>query len=100
VGFRFLLQGKREGEVGALVGSTAWLENVVALGKGRGGRGWVFDVGVDTHRDGVEGLELVAGMVDEVRRRERGAQHKVRFVISMLPPPPPSFLFLLFATPF
>ena len=85
VGFRFLLQGKREGEVAALVRSVAWVENVVALAEGRGGLGWAFDVGVDTHRDGVEGLELVADMVDEVRRQEKkkgGSNEPVRFVIS------------------
>jgi L-rhamnono-1,4-lactonase len=92
VGFRFLLQGKREGEVGALVQSVAWVENVAALGKGRDGKGWVFDVGVDTHRDGVEALELVAGMVDAVRKQEKkhANTEPVRFVISTPSSPFPS----------
>lgn len=84
VGFRYLLQGKGEGVVQNLVASEEWLGNLVALGKGRGGRGWAFDVGVDVHRDGVEVLECIVGMVREVRRREEsaGGQGRVEFVLS------------------
>lgn len=86
VGFRYLLQGKAEGEVKRLVQSESWLENIVSLSKGRGGKGWAFDVGVDTHRDGVETLEVVGEMIYEVRRREEisGDGKSVRFVLSKL----------------
>lgn len=84
VGFRFLLQGKGEGEVEKLVGSEEWVENIVGLSRGRGGKGWVFDVGVDTNRDGVEQLEVVADMIARVREREKEGNHHVRFVLSML----------------
>lgn len=85
VGFRYLLQGKKEGEVGRLVGSDAWVENVVSLGKGRGGEGWAFDVGVDVHRDGPEPLVVVGEMIRKVREQEveSGSETKpVRFVLS------------------
>lgn len=85
VGFRYLLQGKEEGEVTNLVGSEEFVENVVSLGKGRGGRGWAFDVGVDINRDGTEPLRAVGGTIREVREREgyndSGAL-PVRFVLS------------------
>lgn len=84
VGFRYLLQGKAEGEVQKLVSSEAWLDNVASLSTGRGGRGWAFDVGVDTHRDGVERLGEVAGMIAGVRKREAG-DRRVRFVLSKSP---------------
>ncbi|KAF1851522.1 uncharacterized protein K460DRAFT_36570 [Cucurbitaria berberidis CBS 394.84] len=86
VGFRYLLQGKAEGEVKRLVESEDWLQNIVSLRDGRGGKGWAFDVGVDTHRDGVEQLEHVGGMIAEVRRREAnsGGQGHVRFVLNHL----------------
>lgn len=85
VGFRYLLQGKEEGEVARLVGSSDWVENIVSLGKGREGRGWAFDVGVDIHRDGTEPLGAVSEMVQRVREREAeigGGSHAVRFVLS------------------
>ncbi|CAO2657874.1 Nn.00g071340.m01.CDS01 [Neocucurbitaria sp. VM-36] len=91
VGFRYLLQGKAEGEVKRLVESEGWLENIVSLREGRGGKGWAFDVGVDTHRDGVEQLESIVGMIQEVRRREAsssGQQGHVRFVLNHLCKPP------------
>lgn len=85
VGFRYLLQGKAEGEVKRLVESEDWLNNILALRHGRGGKGWAFDVGIDTNRDGVEQVEHVGAMIDSVRRREASAnQHgHVRFVLSM-----------------
>lgn len=86
VGFRSLLQGKNESEVASLVGSENWIANIVALGTGRAGQGWSFDVGVDVNRDGEGGLEEVVKMVGEVRRREEGRAEdkggRVRFVLS------------------
>ena len=73
-GFRYLLQGKKEGEVERIVGTGDWVRNV-----GRLGARWAFDVGVDVHRDGEGGLEAVWEMVREVRR-EGG--EGVRFVLS------------------
>lgn len=87
VGFRYLLQGKEEGEVEKLVGSDDWVENIVSLGKGRGGKGWAFDVGVDIHRDGSEPLGAVGEMIHRVREREAqngGGSQPVRFVLSKL----------------
>ena len=85
VGFRYLLQGKEEGEVKKLVSSEEWVDNIAALGKGRGGKGWAFDVGVDIHRDGPEPLGSVGEMILRVREREakdgKGTQ-PVRFVLS------------------
>lgn len=78
VGFRFLLQGKKPGEVEALVSSEVWLSNIVSLDKARAGKGWTFDVGVDIHRDGEEGLKAVGGMIKEVRRRGGAG----RFILS------------------
>jgi L-rhamnono-1,4-lactonase len=91
VGFRYLLQGKPPGEVASLLQSAAWMENICALGKGRGGKGWTFDVGVDTNRDGVEMLEEAGSMIQRVRekeKQERGNAKPVRFVISTFSPPP------------
>jgi len=89
VGFRFLLQGKEDGEVARLVGNDDWIENIVSLGKGRGGKGWVFDVGVDIHRDGTEPLGAVGEMIEKVREREAqvgGGNQPVRFVLSKSSP--------------
>ncbi|KAL5113744.1 hypothetical protein ACEQ8H_008386 [Pleosporales sp. CAS-2024a] len=71
VGFRFLLQGKKQGEVTRLVGRQDWIDNLLSLGKGPrpNGKGWTFDVGVDLHRDGDEGLIAVGGMIEQVRKR-------------------------------
>lgn len=77
VGFRYLLQGKKEGEVEKTVKSEEWVRNVVGLGAR-----WAFDVGVDVHRDGEGGLEAVGEMVREVRKLEGG--EAVRFVLSEL----------------
>ncbi|KAH6643071.1 hypothetical protein C7974DRAFT_116635 [Boeremia exigua] len=87
VGFRYLLQGKEEGEVKNLVGNEAWIENIVSLGKGRGGKGWVFDVGVDIHRDGTEPLGEVGELIRRVREREAhigNGGRPVRFVLNHL----------------
>ncbi|KAF1926218.1 uncharacterized protein M421DRAFT_94079 [Didymella exigua CBS 183.55] len=87
VGFRYLLQGKEQGEVKSLVSNDDWIENIVSLGKGRGGKGWAFDVGVDIHRDGTDPLGAVGGMILKVREREaqsgKGSQ-PVRFVLNHL----------------
>ncbi|KAF2853579.1 hypothetical protein T440DRAFT_487463 [Plenodomus tracheiphilus IPT5] len=88
VGFRYLLQGKGEGEVKKLVQSPDWIENIVSLGRGRGGIGWTFDIGVDTHRDGVEPLEAVCQMIRDVRVIEKekeksgGSRKGVRFIFT------------------
>ena len=85
VGFRYLLQGKAEGEVKSLVSNDDWVENIVSLGKGRGGKGWAFDVGVDIHRDGTDPLGAVGEMILNVREREAqddNAAQPVRFVLS------------------
>jgi L-rhamnono-1,4-lactonase len=85
VGFRYLLQGKTGEEVRDLTGNVDWLENIMSLGRGRDGKGWAFDVGVDTHRDGDEPLERVADMIEAVRLKEtrNGEKGKgVRFVLS------------------
>jgi hypothetical protein len=91
VGFRYLLQGKVDGEVERLVSSEDWLSNMLELGKSEayGGKkgGWAFDVGADVNRDGVDGLIAVGKMVGEVRRRERERSETVepvRFVLSKL----------------
>jgi L-rhamnono-1,4-lactonase len=86
VGFRYLLQGKGEGEVAKLVGEEDWIANICQLSKSSeyGGKegGWVFEVGADVNRDGMEGLNAIVGMVGEVRKREAGEQTPVRFVLS------------------
>lgn len=82
VGFRYLLQGKGEGEVGRIVGSEEWMGNLVKLGR----EGKVFDVGVDINRDGEEGLKEVGEMIQRVREREkkdgRDERRRGRFVLS------------------
>lgn len=88
VGFRYLLQGKQEGEVKSLVSNDDWVENIVSLGKGRGGKGWAFDVGVDIHRDGTDPLGAVGEMILKVREREAqngSGSQPVRFVLSKPP---------------
>lgn len=85
VGFRYLLQGKAEGEVKKLVSNEDWIENIVNLSSGRGGKGWAFDVGVDIHRDGTDPLAAVGEMILKVREREaqNGSRGQpVRFVLS------------------
>ncbi|KAJ4988836.1 amidohydrolase family protein [Stagonosporopsis vannaccii] len=87
VGFRYLLQGKEQGEVARLVGNDDWIENIVSLGNGRAGKGWAFDVGVDIHRDGTEPLVAVSEMIQRVRDREAqigGGAQPVRFVLNHL----------------
>ncbi|KAF2627534.1 hypothetical protein BU25DRAFT_341336 [Macroventuria anomochaeta] len=87
VGFRYLLQGKEEGEVKKLVSSEDWIENIVSLGKGRGGKGWAFDIGVDIHRDGPDPLGAVGEMIQRVREREstdKNGTQPVRFVLNHL----------------
>ena len=82
VGFRCLLQGMRgEGEMRGVALGEAWVGNLVGLGSGRGGRGWAFDVGVDSRSGGVWQVEVAAEMVERVRA-EGG---RTVFVISGLP---------------
>jgi L-rhamnono-1,4-lactonase len=90
VGFRYLLQGKGSEEVKRLAENEDFLENILDLRSGRTRtgrkiqRGWTFDVGVDAHRDGVEVVEYVTGMVEAVRTRERDSPEEgaVTFVLS------------------
>lgn len=86
VGFRFLLQGIRdEGELRYQVGKEAWLRNMVALGRGRGGRGWSFDIGVDTRSGGVWQVECIADMVERVREIEsEEGSSRTNFILSKL----------------
>lgn len=83
VGFRYLLQGRGEDAVRQLVQNEDWIGNIAALRKGRGGKGWTFDVGADAHRDGAEVIEVVADMVEKVRAVERESPElgSVRFVL-------------------
>lgn len=88
VGFRCLLQGMREeGEMRGVALGEAWVGNLVGLGSGRGGRGWAFDVGVDSRSGGVWQVEVAAEMVERVRV-DGG---RTVFVVSGLP-----FFFLFF----
>lgn len=86
VGFRYLLQGKEEGEVERLVKTEDWLSNLLRLREGRKGRGWSFDVGVDAHQDGVAVVEVVADMVGKVRALESSSPEagNVRFILNHL----------------
>lgn len=78
VGFRYLLQGKSGEEIRSIVeGDGRFGENLrLVSGRGKG----FFDVGVDCHRDGVEGLEVVAGLVES--SKEKGVE--VKWVLSKL----------------
>jgi L-rhamnono-1,4-lactonase len=88
VGFRYLLQGKGEGVVeGMLEGEKGgwWLSNLGELKTGNAGRGWCFDVGVDTHRDGMGPFEAVKGLIERTRVWEEKSESPgkpVRFVLS------------------
>ncbi|KAF2017669.1 hypothetical protein BU24DRAFT_155586 [Aaosphaeria arxii CBS 175.79] len=86
VGFRYLLQGiNDEGEMRALVGSQRWVTNLLSLRRGRGGRGWAFDVGVDTHGGGIWQLDVAAGMIDKIRGIEANdGAGNVAFVLNHL----------------
>ncbi|ORY14155.1 hypothetical protein BCR34DRAFT_599360 [Clohesyomyces aquaticus] len=89
VGFRYLLQGITvESEMRNLVEGEAWLKNILRLRKGREGKGWCFDVGVDAHRGGIWQMRVVADMVDRVREMEGGDEEgRVRFVLNHLSKP-------------
>lgn len=89
VGFRYLLQGKGEGVVQKLLGGEneeAWAKNLAVLRRGRGGKGWTFDVGVDVHRDGYDPMQAVQKLIAKVREEEgkEGVEKGkgVRFVLS------------------
>lgn len=64
VGFRYLLQGRGEEEVRALVEGEAFRANVRGVCERKGGRGRVFDVGVDAHGWGVGSVEVAGGLVE------------------------------------
>ncbi|OCK72848.1 hypothetical protein K432DRAFT_314620 [Lepidopterella palustris CBS 459.81] len=96
VGFRYLLQGiQSESEMRALVLGEDWMKNLLSLRRGRGGRGWCFDVGVDVNGVGVWQLEVLGEMVRHVRAREQeegeGEGEEgggVKFVLNHLCKPP------------
>lgn len=84
VGFRYLIQGiRQEEEMRNLVLSETWLQNTLRLRMGRAGKGWVFDIGVDTHGGGAWQLEVAADMVDRIRAFE-GDERGVVFVLNHL----------------
>ncbi|CAI6339820.1 unnamed protein product [Periconia digitata] len=80
VGFRYLLQGRGVDGVKSAAGNAEFVRNVVKLAAMDGGKGKVFDVGADAHRDGVEAVEAVGELVANVRKAEGG--EKVRFVMN------------------
>ncbi|KAF1832590.1 hypothetical protein BDW02DRAFT_649019 [Decorospora gaudefroyi] len=99
VGFRYLLQGTKEDE-GVVAGtltkhvwqSALWVLNLCALRRGRDGAGWCFDIGVDTHRDGVKPFqavrELIRSLRDEEARGHPPPGKPVRLVLNHLVKPP------------
>ena len=95
VGFRYLLQGKGEGAVSKMLTERGewWDSNLCALKELEGtSDAWCFDVGVDTHRDGMEPTEAVASLIKRVRAhedREGASGKRVKFVLS-------KFVFLYF----
>ncbi|KAF2197701.1 hypothetical protein GQ43DRAFT_444024, partial [Delitschia confertaspora ATCC 74209] len=83
-GFRYLMQGiKQQKEMEELVLGQDWLENLVSQSKGRAGRGWTFDIGVDTRSGGVWQVEVAATMVERARKMEaeRGLG-SVKFILN------------------
>lgn len=88
VGFRYLLQGiKVEVTLRDLLESKHWLNNILRLRSGRGGKGWAFDIGVDTHSTGVWQVDAAAAMVETIREMETAAggdAARVRFVLNHL----------------
>jgi L-rhamnono-1,4-lactonase len=74
VGYRYLLQGRGSEDVKMLVQSADFLRNLRADEV----QGKVFDVGVDSHRDGVEVLHSTEQLVGKVEG--------VKFVLSMFSP--------------
>lgn len=88
VGFRYLLQGKGEGAVSKMLQERGgwWTSNLCSLKALQGtSEAWCFDVGVDTHRDGVEPMEAVAGLIKRIRAhedREDASGKRVKFVLS------------------
>lgn len=90
VGFRYLLQGKGEGVVASMLSENedGWISNLAALRRGRDGKGWCFDVGVDVHRYGYSAMDAVGKLIRRVREVEEsegvGKGRGVRFVINHL----------------
>lgn len=88
VGFRYLVQGIREeNTIRRLLESQEWLQNILRLRSGRGGKGWSFDIGIDTHGGGVWQAEAAADMVEKVRHLEKEGDvdaEKVRFILNHL----------------
>jgi L-rhamnono-1,4-lactonase len=90
VGFRYLLQGiEDENTLRALLDSKDWRNNILRLRSGRQGKGWTFDIGVDTHGAGVWQLEAATHMVEQIRGMEEtsaegGDATRVRFILNHL----------------
>ncbi|PVI08340.1 hypothetical protein DM02DRAFT_665713 [Periconia macrospinosa] len=84
VGFRYLLQGQGVEGVKTAAENAEFVGNVVKLAGMDGGKGKVFDVGADAHRDGIEAVEVVGELVEKVRKN---GGVKVRFVLNHLGKP-------------
>jgi L-rhamnono-1,4-lactonase len=92
VGFRYLLQGKGDGVVERMLAgdrpnskSVRWMSNFRHLKKGNEGKGRCFDVGVDTHRDGMGPFEALAEFMHEMRYWEKTSEIEgtpVTFILS------------------
>lgn len=86
VGFRYLMQAiTDETTLRTLLESQDWLHNILRLRSGRSGKGWAFDIGVDSHGVGVWQVEAAADMVKKVRAMEgERKEGRVRFVLNHL----------------
>ncbi|KAF2638221.1 hypothetical protein P280DRAFT_471343 [Massarina eburnea CBS 473.64] len=73
VGYRYLLQGKGVDGVKEAVSNENFVANIVAVG----GQGKAFDFGVDSHRDGVEVVEVLSALVEKIRKTEGGGGVKL-----------------------
>jgi L-rhamnono-1,4-lactonase len=65
----------------------SWRQNILRLGSGRGGKGWTFDVGIDTHSTGPWQIDVFADMIEKVRSSEdknEGSGNRVRFILNHL----------------
>lgn len=76
---RYLLQGRTAEEVKRIIGNEYFVANVKEACE-KGPRRLAFDVGIDAHRDGIEALEAVSKLIEDV---EEG----VNFVLSKSPFP-------------
>ncbi|OJD35487.1 amidohydrolase family protein [Diplodia corticola] len=87
VGWRFLLQGRRdEGALGEVLGGEGWVEGVreVLVRGGKGGKGWCFDVGVDAGGAGAWQVERGVEACERVNEGVGEGEEGVRFVLNHL----------------